>query len=62
MTEIQTLVGAYYMFCKQPDTLDYIVELLEKNKFLCDDIKNVSNQNLYYKSFHAYELTNYIKV
>ena len=59
MTKIRTLVGAHYVFCKRPDTLDYVAELLEKDKFLYDDIKNVSNERHHHKGF-AYRLTNYI--
>lgn len=40
-TNIQTLVGAYYAFCGRPNTSSYVVDLLYKDKFLCNDIKNV---------------------
>lgn len=61
MTEIRILVGAHYAFCKRLNILDYTVELLEKNKFFCDDIENVNNSR-HCKSFYAYRLTNYIQV
>ena len=44
MTYIWTLVGAHYEFCRQPDTSRYVADLLYKDKFLCDDIKNVCNR------------------
>ena len=44
MTDIQTLVGAHYTFCKRPDISSYVADLLYKDKFLCDDIENVSNK------------------
>ena len=59
MIKIWKLVDAHYTFCRRPDTLDYIAELLEKDKFLCDNIKNVSNQRHHCRS-SAYRLTNYI--
>lgn len=59
MTEIRTLVGAHYAFCRRPDTSDYVAELLENDKFLCDDIENVSNERHHHRGF-ACGLTNYI--
>lgn len=59
ITKIQTLVSAYHTFCKKPDILDYFAKLLEKNKFLYNDIKNVSNKRHYYRGFVC-RLTNYI--
>ena len=59
MTEIQILVGAHYPFCRRPDTSGYVAELLENDKFLCDDIENVSNERHHYRGF-ACGLTNYI--
>ena len=59
ITEIQTLVGAQHAFCRWADTSDYIAELLENDKFLCDDIENVSNKRHHHRGF-AYGLTNYI--
>ncbi len=43
MSEIQNLFGSHYAFCWQPDMSAYITDLLYKNKYLCDDIENVSN-------------------
>ena len=43
MTNIRILVGAHYAFCRRPDTLSYIADLLCKEKFPCDDIEKVSN-------------------
>lgn len=43
MTKIQILVGAHYAFYKETDILSYVGELLEKNKFLYNDIENMSN-------------------
>ncbi len=43
MTNIRTLVGAHYAFCRRLDTSSYVADLLYKDKFLCDDIENVSN-------------------
>lgn len=48
-TIIQLLVSADCVFCKQLDILDYIIEWLEKNKFFCNNIKNISNNRHYYK-------------
>ena len=43
MTDIRTLVGAHYAFCSWSDTSSYVTDLLYKDKFLSDDIENVSN-------------------
>ncbi len=43
MTNIRTLVGAHYAFCRRPDTSSYVMDLLYKDKFLFEDIENVSN-------------------
>ena len=59
ITKIRTLVSAYYAFCKRPDTLGYVAELLKNDKFLWDNIENIGNQKLYYR-ISAYRLTNYI--
>lgn len=58
--KIRILISAYYMFCKQSDILNYIIKLLEKDRFFYNNIKNISNQRYYYRSFHAYGLINYI--
>ena len=47
MTDIQILVGVYHSFCKRPDTSSYIANLLYKDKFLCNNIENVSNRRPY---------------
>ena len=47
MTDIQTLVGAYYAFCRRPDISTYITDLLYIDKFLYDDIENVNNKRPY---------------
>ena len=57
MTEIRILVGAYYTFSRRPNTSDYIAELLEEDKFFCDDIQNVGNQRHHCESC-AYRLAN----
>ena len=59
MTEIRTLVGIHYAFCRRPNISDYVAELLEKDKFLCDNIENMSNEKHHHRGF-AYGLTNYI--
>ena len=43
MTDIQTLVDAYYVFYRRPDTSSYIADSPYKDKFLYDNIENVSN-------------------
>lgn len=43
MTEIFTLVSVYYSFFKRLDTLDYLAELLKKNKFFYNNIENIGN-------------------
>lgn len=58
-TKICTLISAYYVFYRRPDTLDYIAKLLKKDKFFYNNIENMDNQSHYHKSF-AYRLTNYI--
>lgn len=57
MTKIQTLISAYYAFCKRQDILNYVVKLLYKYKFFHANIKNINNQNIIIKSF-ASKLTN----
>ena len=47
MTDIRTLVGAHYAFCRRTDTSSYVANLLYKDKFLCDNIENVSNGRPY---------------
>lgn len=59
ITIIQILVGVHYMFCKWLDTLDFIIKLLKKIRFFCNNIKNISNKKHYNRGF-IYELTNYI--
>lgn len=46
MSEIWTLVRLYYTFCGRPNMLTYIADLLYKDKYLCDDIKNMNNWGL----------------
>lgn len=48
ISDIQNLVRAHYAFCWQPNTANYIVELLYKNKFLCNNIENISNKRCFY--------------
>ncbi len=43
MSKIRNLVGLHYAFCWRPDTSAYIIDLLYKNKYLCNDIENVGN-------------------
>ena len=43
MTNIQPFISAYYAFYKRQDFLSYIANLLYKDKFLCNDIENLSN-------------------
>ncbi len=43
MTDIRTLIGAHYTFCRRPDTSSYAADLLYKDKFLYDEIENVGN-------------------
>lgn len=43
MTKIQTFVRPYYIFCQRSDISTYIIDLLDKNKYLCDNIEKVSN-------------------
>lgn len=43
ITEIWILVSVYYIFYKRSDFLNYVTKLLEKNKFLCNHIENISN-------------------
>ena len=57
--EIQTLVGAHFTCWKQSGNLDYIAEVIKKDKFLYNNIENVSNKSHYYGGF-AYRLINYI--
>ena len=59
ITKICTLVGAYYVFYRWPDTLDYVAKLLKKDKFFYDNIENMSNQRRYCRK-STYILTNYI--
>lgn len=41
ISEIWTLVGSNYAFCWQSNTSTYVAKLLEKNKYLCDNIENM---------------------
>ncbi len=43
MSEIRNLVGSHYVFFRQPYTSAYVMDLLYKDKYLCDDIENVGN-------------------
>ncbi len=43
MSKIPNLVGSHYVFCWRLDTSAYVIDLLYKNKHLCDNIKNVGN-------------------
>ncbi len=43
MSEIRNLVRSHYTFFWQQDTSAYVTDLLYKDKYLCDDIENVSN-------------------
>ncbi len=43
MSEIQNLVRSHYAFCRRPDTSTYVMDLLYKDKYLCDNIENVDN-------------------
>lgn len=46
MTNIQTLVNTYYAFYRQLEFSGYILDLLYKNKFFCNNIKKVLNQKI----------------
>ena len=59
MTKIRTLIDVHYVFCRWPDTSNYVAELFEMDKFLYDDIENMSNERHHHRGF-AYRLTNYI--
>ena len=43
MSEIRNLVESHYVFCQQPDMAAYIMDLLYKMNYLCDNIENVGN-------------------
>lgn len=60
MTEIQILFDAYYAFFRQIDSTDNVIKLLEKDKFLFNNIENMSNKKHHYRSFNTYKLINYI--
>lgn len=60
MTKFKTLIGVLYAFCKQPDILDYMAKLLEKDKFSSNNIENVSNQKYHYRDFYTCRPINYI--
>lgn len=47
ITDIKILVDAHYAFCRQPDISNYVMDLLYKDKFSCDDIEEVSNKKPY---------------
>lgn len=38
------MVGLYYTFCQQMETFAHVMDLLYKEEFICDNIKNVDNQ------------------
>lgn len=59
MTRISILLGVYYVFCKHPNSLNYVAKPLKKNKFFGNNIENGNNQRYYYKSFYIYKLINY---
>lgn len=61
MTKILILISTYYAFCRQPNILDYIADLLKKDKIFYNNIKNISNKRYYHRDF-AYKLRNYIQV
>ena len=43
ISKIRNLVGLHYVFCWQPDMSAYVMDLLYKNKYFCDNIENVGN-------------------
>lgn len=43
ITKIRNIVGLYYTFCQQLDTSTYVVDLFNKDNYICDNIKNVVN-------------------
>ena len=43
ISENRNLVGLYYAFCWQLDISAYFMNLLYKNKYLYDNIKNMNN-------------------
>lgn len=43
ITQSQILVDTDYVFRKQPNTSNYIAKMLKKDKFLSDNIQNMSN-------------------
>lgn len=59
ITKIQIFIYIYNILCRQLNTLDYVVDLLKKNKFFYNNIEYISNKKYYYKGFF-YKLTNYI--
>ena len=57
--KIQIFIGGHHAFYRRPDTSNYFIELLEKGRFLYDNIENLSNKSHDYRRF-AYGITNYI--
>lgn len=55
ITKIRILVDVQYAICKLLHILNYVAKLLKNNNFFYNNIENVSNKKLYYKSF-AYRL------
>ena len=44
MTDIYTFVDSHYAFYRLSDISSYIADLLYKDKFFCDNIKNINNK------------------
>lgn len=44
MTNTWILIDIYYAFYKRPNISSYVMDLLYKDKVLCDKIKNISNR------------------
>lgn len=59
ITKIRVLVNTHHAFYRLSNTSNYIAKLLEKDKSLCNNSENMSNQKHYYRSFIC-GLTNYI--
>lgn len=49
ITNIQTLIDVHYAFYRHLDSSSYIIDLLYKDKFFCDNIENVGNERLWYR-------------
>ena len=43
ISKIQNLFGLHHAFCLWLDTSAYVMDLLYKNKYFCDNIKSVDN-------------------